>query len=208
MAWQSEAGGHTLLLHDHVQSRKSNGDIVKSRKSGKCMPLNMRSWYCLSKVFFRTHSVDLRVLDITRITSLVKTWLYADQLLKPEERVMFRPSWYGGLGVLNVKYKAMAGMIRSFLETAGNVNFRSSLYHTLLYRYHVFGDRSFSDPGTPPFYSQEFFLQIRKVHQESPVNIFHMTEGDWYSLLLEQNCTMEGGEGGTRGSSSGVGWRA
>ena len=89
---------------------------------------------------------------------------------------MFRPSWYGGLGVLNVKYKAMAGMIRSFLETAGNVNFRSSLYHTLLCRYHVFEDRSFSNPGTPPFYSEDFFTQIRKVHQESPVNIFHMTE--------------------------------
>ena len=189
-----------------AQSRKANGDIVQSRventikswKSGKFMPLNMRSWsvnqYCLSKVFFRTHSVDLRVLDITRITSLVKSWLYADQLLKPEERVMFRPSHYGGLGVLNVKYKAMAGMIRSFLETAGNVNFRSSLYHTLLCRYHVFEDRSFSNPGTPPFYSEEFFTQIRKVHQESPVNIFHMTEGDWYSLLLEQNCTMEVGE--------------
>ena len=59
--------------------------------------------YCMSKVFFRTHSVDLRVMDITMITSKVKSWLYADQLLKPEEFVMYRPSSYGGLGVINVK---------------------------------------------------------------------------------------------------------
>ena len=38
-------------------------------------------------------------------------------------------------------------------------------------------------------------MKIKKVHNESPVNILHMTEGDWYRLLLEQNCTMEVGEG-------------
>ena len=122
------------------------------------MPLNMRSWsvnqYCLSKVFFRTHSVDLRVMDVTKITSSVKSWLYADQLLKPEEMVMFRPAVWGGLGVLNVKYKAMAGLIKTFLETAGHDKFRSSLYHTLLFRYHVLQDRSIQNPESPPFYSK------------------------------------------------------
>ena len=188
-----------------TQTRKANGDIAQSRaentirvwKSGKFMPLNMRSWsvnqYCLSKVFFRTHSVDLRVMDVTKITSSVKSWLYADQLLKPEEMVMYRPSSFGGLGVLNVKFKAMAGLIKSFLETAGNDKFRSSLYHTLLFRYHVLLDRSIPNPGIPPFYSKDFFSKIQKVHQESPLNIFYMTEKDWYTLLLEENCIMEVG---------------
>ena len=71
------------------------------------MHLSMRSWslnqYCLSKVWFRTHSVDLRVMDVTSITSSIKSWLYADQLLKPEERVLFRPPVHGGLGLHNVK---------------------------------------------------------------------------------------------------------
>ena len=53
------------------------------------MQLNMLGWslnqYCLSKIWFRTHSVDLRVLDLTKITSHIKSWLYADMLLKPEE---------------------------------------------------------------------------------------------------------------------------
>ena len=107
-----------------TQTRKANGDIVQSRvsnttgqwKAGKFMPLNMRGWslnqYCLSKVWFRTHSVDLRVMDLTKITSNIKSWLYADHLIKPEELVMHRPASYGGLGILNVEYKAMAASLR------------------------------------------------------------------------------------------------
>ena len=91
-----------------MQTRKANGDIVQSRvegtirpwKSGKFMPLNQRAWsvnqYCMSKVFFRTKSVDLRLMDITKITSQVKSWLYADQLLNPEELIMNNPASYGG----------------------------------------------------------------------------------------------------------------
>ena len=91
------------LMSTWTQTRKSNGLILQTRventirqwKTGKFMELNMRSWslnqHCLSKVFFRTHSVDLRTQDVKKITSLVKSWLYADQLLKPEEMVMYRP---------------------------------------------------------------------------------------------------------------------
>ena len=32
---------------------------------------------------------------------------------------------------------------------------------------------------------------IRKVHLESPLNIFKMSEKEWYTLLLEDSCTME-----------------
>ena len=56
----------------------------------------------------------------------------ADQLLKPEELVMYRPAIHGGLGVLHVK---MAGLSKTFLETAGHEKFRTSQYHSMLYRY-------------------------------------------------------------------------
>ena len=56
-------------------------------------------------------------------------------LPKPEEIVMFRPADYGGLGVLNVMYKAMACIIKTFLETVGDDKFRASLYNTILLRY-------------------------------------------------------------------------
>ena len=86
-----------------TQKRKANGDIVQNRvtntckqlKTGKFMHLSMRSWSvnqnCLSKVWFKTHSVDLRAMDVNSVTSSVKSWLYADQLVKPEEK-MYRPS--------------------------------------------------------------------------------------------------------------------
>ena len=85
----------------------------------------------------------------------------------------------------------MAGLIKTFLETAGHAKFRPSLYHTTLFRYHVLGDHSMSNPGFPPFYSEEFFDMIRKVHHDSPLNVFKMSEKEWYTLLLEENCTME-----------------
>ena len=127
-----------------TQTRKANGEAVQSRvantvnvwKTGKFMPLSMRSWslnqYCYSKVWFKTHSVDLRAMDISRITSSAKSWMYADMLLKPEEMVMVRPALSGGLGVHHVGMKALAGLIRTFLETACNPVFRHSLYHELL----------------------------------------------------------------------------
>ena len=67
-----------------TQTRKANGDAVQKRvantvnmwKTGKFMQLNQRSWsmnqYCLSKVWFRTHCVDLRVMDTNYITSAKK----------------------------------------------------------------------------------------------------------------------------------------
>ena len=186
-----------------TQTRKANGDIsqgrigntIKQWKAGKFMHFSLRSWsinqYCLPKMWFRTHSVDLRVQDVTKVTSLIKSWLYQDQLLKPEELVMHRPTSLGGLGVHCVMLKAQAGLIRSFLETAINPSFRQSLFHNILFRYHVLGDSSIPDPGYPPFYSEDFFSKIKRVHQHSPLNVATMTEKQWYRLLLEDYSLME-----------------
>ena len=99
------------------QTRKANGDICQTRvgntikqwKAGKFMLLNQRSWslnqYCLQKMRFRPHCVDLRVQD---------------QLLKPEEFVIHCGPHDGGLGLHNVQLKALAGLIRT-------------LYHSLLF---------------------------------------------------------------------------
>ena len=190
-----------------AQTRKANGDIVQQRvadtlklwKTGKFMHLSLRSWtlniYCFSKIWFRTHSVDLRETDYSKITSSAKSWLYADMLFKPEETVLHRQSTSGGLNVLHVKMKALAGLIRTFLETACIPKFRQSLYHQLLFRYHVLGDRSIVNPGLPPFYSQDFFSIILKVHNHTPLNVAQMTEKQWYQLLLEDKITMiDGGD--------------
>ena len=98
-------------------------------KGGKLLPLNT---YGLSKVWLKLYSVDLRVLDITNIKKSIKSWLYADMLFKPEEMTMVRPAQYGGLGVHDIKHKALAGLIRSFLETVCNTEIRQSLFHEIL----------------------------------------------------------------------------
>ena len=85
----------------------------------------------------------------------------------------------------------MAGLIRTFLETACIPKFQPSMYHSLLFRYHVLDDYSFPNPGYPPFYSAEFFSIIRKVHRDSPLNVKHLSEKQWYRLLVEENVTME-----------------
>ena len=111
--------------------------------------------------------------------------------IKPEEKVMYRPPYSGGLGLHNVKIKAEAGLIRTFMETACIPGFRHSQYHRMLFQYHVLEDRSFPNPGILPFYNDEFFAMIRKVHNNSPLNVAKMTEGQWYGLLLEDHVTME-----------------
>ena len=186
-----------------VQTRKVNGDEVQKRvdnttrqwKSGKYMHLSLRSWslnsYCLSKVWFKTHCIDLRQQDINKILSSVKSWLYADQYLKPEEIVMFRPASYGGLGVHHVKLKALAALTRSFLETACNPKFQRSLYHSCLFRFFVLEDTSVPNPGLPPFYTLDFFRKIREVHIQTPLNITTMTEKQWYRIYLEDSTMQE-----------------
>ena len=193
-----------------VQTRKANCDVLQDKvdktvrqwKSGKFMPLTMRPWsmnsYCLPKIWFKAHCVDLRQLDITKIHSNVKSWIYGDQFIKPEEKVLFRPPSFGGLGVHHAKLKAQAALTRSFLETACHPNFILSLYHSNLFKFHVLRDSSIPDPGFPPFYPQEFFAKIREVHMETSLNVATMTQKQWYNLLIEDCCTMEYKMDGTR----------
>ena len=174
-----------------VQTRKSNGDIIQQRvantinswRGGKFMDLTMRPWsvnaYVLSKVWFRCGSVDLREGDINTINSSVKSWLYADLLEKPSEMVMCRPASYGGLGVFSVRYKAKALLIRTFLETVVIPNFRHSLLHSLMFRYHVLGDTSVSNPGFLPYYPPSFFQTIRKIHESTQNNVTTMSIRQW-----------------------------
>ena len=158
------------------------------------MPVTMRPWsvnsFGLSKAWFKCHSVDLRAGDVTAITSSVKSWLYADMFEKPSETIMFRPASHGGLGVLCPKYRALACLIRTFMETAANPNFRRNQYHAQLFRYHVLEEHWLPNHGFPPYYSQHFFSMIKKVKNTTPLNPVYMTMNEWYTFLLEEKVTM------------------
>ena len=76
-----------LFLSQGIQTRKVNGVLCQPKvsrtinewKSGKFMNLTDRSWYlnsnsfAMSKVWFRCHTIDLRIEDITNLTSRVRS---------------------------------------------------------------------------------------------------------------------------------------
>ena len=141
-----------------LQTRKTNCDDLQERvnnvirpwKGGKFMTLSLRSFslntYCLSKLWFKCPSVNLRVCDYTKITSCIKSWLFQDQLEKPEDFVLYRVRRLGGLGLVHVESKSKALLTRSLMETAANPTFRRNHYHEALYRWHVMNVRTIVKP--------------------------------------------------------------
>ena len=95
----------------------------------------------------------------------------------------------GGLGVHNVKLRAMAMLIHTFLSQAISSSFPPNQYLLCLYRWHVLEERHFSDPGCPPYYSPAFFSVIKEVKETTPLNVAHVTVKQWYQLLLEKGVT-------------------
>ena len=187
------------LMASWQQTRKANNEEVLRRikstvnnwKSGKFMPLVCRPFslncYCLSKAWFRSHSVDLRVGDITAYTSACKAWLYQDMLEKPSELLLYRPTEEGGLGLHHVQSKALAGLITTFLQTAANPRFQTSLYHSLLYRRFCLLDDTVPELQPPPYYSMAFFNIIKDVLVNSPLNPIQLSFKQWYRHLLEKH---------------------
>ena len=189
------------LMANYQKTRKDNCDelqtkvknIIGSWRGGKFMPLTNRphslNTFCLSKVWFKCSSINIRVCDHNKITSNIKSWLFADQLEKPEELVLFRGRRDGGLGVVNVQYKALALLIRSFLETALIPKFKHNLFHEALYKWYVEDKRDFVKPLQPPYYDDNFFATIKMVKDQGLLNLKTMTTGVWYRVLIEENIT-------------------
>ena len=83
------------LLADYRDSRALNREdlhrIIGPWKGGKFMPLSQRSHsmntYYLSKIWFKCPSIELRGTDLAKISLLIKSWLFQDQLEKPEDHI-------------------------------------------------------------------------------------------------------------------------
>ena len=92
-----------------------------------------------------------------------------------------------------MKYKALAGFITTFLQTAANPKFRPNLLHSLLYRKFILEEENV--PGVPiqppPYFTPELFSLIKRVKVDTPLNIITMSEKDWTRLLTEDYITME-----------------
>ena len=186
-SWQSTR----KMNNDELQRRINT--CIGSWKSGKFMPLICRPFsintYCTSKVWFRTGVVDLRVSDVTAITSKLKSYVYQDLYQKPSEVMFYRRVEEGGLGLLHVQSKAQAHLISTFLQTAAGTKFRASLFHSWLFQYHVLEDTTLPDPGFTPYYDKNFFALIKYVKNKTPLNPLQLSVRQWYLVLLEKNMT-------------------
>ena len=60
------------------------------------------------KVFFKCSGIDTRTrtTDMTASTASIKSWLFQDQLVKPEDFLLYRKRADGGLGLIHPKVKA------------------------------------------------------------------------------------------------------
>ena len=162
-------------------------------KSGKFMPFTSRSWslnvYSLSKIWYRSACLDILLGDSTTMTSYMKGWLYQDMILKPQEFMLYRQPELGGIGLINIRIRALAMLIHTFLTLSVNPKFITNNYLQALFKWHVIGDREIVDPGRPPYFSNNFFEIIKEVHLESPLNVRNMSLKQWYKLLLEKGVT-------------------
>ena len=77
------------------------------------------------------------------------------------------------------------------IYTAANPKFRHSLLHTHLFHYHVLGDTSLPNPGFLPYYPMSFFQTIKKVNEETALNVRTMSTSQWAQVLIEDGLTME-----------------
>ena len=97
------------------------------------------------------------------MTCLCKSYIYQDMLEKPSELVLYRKSDQGRPGLQNIKIKALASLIITFLQTAASTRFQQSLYHKTLYRIYSREDDSLLNIDMPHYYNIHFFEVIKKV---------------------------------------------
>ena len=114
-----------IVISEHLDMVcvKLKASFLQTRKTN-CDDLQERVNNVISKLWFKCPSVNLRVCDYTKITSCIKSWLFQDQLEKPEDFVLYRVRRLGGLGLVHVESKSQALLTRSFMETASNPTFR------------------------------------------------------------------------------------
>ena len=71
------------------------------------MPLNLRphsvNTFAISKLMYRCNTIDLRIGDIKVFNKVVKSFLYADLIEKPNELTLYRDIDNGGLGLVNIQ---------------------------------------------------------------------------------------------------------
>ena len=183
------------LMATYSSTRRANGDILKERvrntigpwKGGRFMPLNLRAHsvncFAYSKLYYRCNVIDPRVEDVKYFTSQAKSFIYADMLEKPQEEALYRGVEEGGLGLFNIKQRAMAALLFTFLQTATNPSFRRNYFHETLYKHCVLGE-PLPRPPIPPYFMGDFFPTLRDL-RESEGDLSLITFRQIYEFLMK-----------------------
>ena len=94
--------------------------------------------------------------------------------------MLYRQIGEGSLGLINVKYRAMALLIRFFLETAANPIFNHNLFHEV-------GNTRLQDPGFTTYYDKHFFETIKHFNvKHQNINIAVLSTKQWYWMLMDE----------------------
>ena len=110
--------------------------------------------------------------------SAIKSWMYADSYLKPEEEILIREVQDGGLGLACIESKCLATLTVTFIQAAINPEYSRNNYLNALYEYFVCGVGP-KKIKRPPYYSDLFFKNIKEA-KESGRELISMSIKDWY----------------------------
>ena len=111
-------------------------------------------------------------------------------ILKPDEKNLFWHKSKGGLGLISVRHKALAFLIKCFLEQCTNPNYIHSLFTTIIFRHYVM-EEDISCPPVPSCYNESFFEKIKDALYHG-YNISTMKTRDWYDFLLSMDESLSG----------------
>ena len=93
---------------------------------------------------------------------MIKSWLFQDLLIKPEDHVLNR---------------------------SRTDKFQKNLFHEAIFRWYILNDRDLVKPKLPPYDSGEMMDIIASVKDEGILNIKTMSVQVWYKHLLEVQVT-------------------
>ena len=115
-------------------------------------------------------------------------WLYTDLFFKPEELVLFRKIKDGGLGLTSCKHKALAFLVKTFLDLAANPAYIDTIFLNTLYRVFILHE-DLPAPQIPPYYGTHFFNVISEAINAG-FNVIKMSVKQWYNFLIELDVTL------------------
>ena len=125
--------------------------------------------------------------DMKAITKTVKSWLYQDLYVRPLNQALYKPTSSGGLGLIHIELHCQALIIRSFLETSINPNFKKSFTNTELFLQKVLGEESNFHVEFSPSYNEKFLSLIRIIMKMATSNIGELSLRHIYELILDHN---------------------